>query len=412
MKLHALRGENMMRMKVFDLQLDDKGNLIVVSGKNGEGKSSLINSFVLALGGSKTDVAKLTTKPIREGAKKAFVEVEIGDYIVRRSWSSNDKDSLTVVDKTGKKYASPQKMLNEIVGDLSFDPLAFSRMTAKEQAALLLSIVELPINLEEHDAQRAQLYERRTEIGRDRDRVAGAFEEALVPSADTPDEEVSAADLAERLQAAQEEVRKKADLDLKIAQNQKDINSMEQHVMRLKEENKKLKAERGAFDETEPDIEGLRAQLQQTDLINSNVRAKKQKLKLKTELTQLEEQYDKATRFIDSLDAKKQKALEEAEMPIDGLSLDEDGVTFNDIPFGQLSMSQKIKVSTAIGMAQNPELRLMIVNDGSLLDKDNLKALQQMAEDNDFQIFVEMVDDSGEMGFVVEDGEVVPPEAK
>ncbi len=93
-------------------------------------------------------------------------------------------------------------------------------------------------------------------------------------------------------------------------------------------------------------------------------------------------------------------------MPIKGLGVDDEGVAFNKIPFGQLAKSEQIKISLAIAMATDTELKLIRIMDGSLLDSDNLKAIGEMAEKKDYQIFIEVVDDSGEVGFFIEDGKV------
>lgn len=406
MKIHALRGENMMRMKVFDLAFDDKGGTIIVSGKNGEGKTSLINSMVLALGGSKTDVSKLTTKKIREGEKSAWVEVEVGDYVVRRTWKSNDKDTVTITGRDGGKFPSPQTFLNKLIGDLSFDPLAFTRMEAKKQRELLLSIVDLPIDLEKHEAKRKEIFERRRDIGRERDRLEGAMNSAPDFLEGTPDEEVSLSALIEDLRSANEANKKLDQKRERHAFVRAEIERMEDQLRQYQEEEDELDAE---LESAPPriDTEKMEETMRNAEDMNAAVRAKKSYNGLRAEFDEQAKKYDAGTAFLEKMDKEKADALAKAEMPIGGLSFDEDGVTFDGIPFSQLSMSQQIKVSTAIGMAQNPDIRVMMVRDGSLLDSDNMKALATMAEQNDFQIFVEVVDDAADVGIVVEDGEVV-----
>jgi len=92
-------------------------------------------------------------------------------------------------------------------------------------------------------------------------------------------------------------------------------------------------------------------------------------------------------------------------MPIKGLSVDKDGVTYKGFPFSQLSDSEQLKVSMAIAMAVNPKLKVIRVRDGSLLDEENMKIIREMANNNDFQIWIERVE-QGEVGFIIEDGEL------
>lgn len=412
MKIHAIRGENMMRMKVFDISFDNKGNTIIVSGKNGEGKSSLLNAIVLGLGGSKTDIAKLTSKPIRDGAKKAWVEVDIdswdglGKWTVRRSWSSNDKDTLTILGKDGSKFPSPQKMLDKVLGDLTFDPLAFTRMTPKEQRALLLSIVDIPLDLAAHDAERDALYKERTEMGRRLDSHQGALQTLPSVPEDTPDEELSIMELIEKINESEAIIRERHNCVLKIQSLKDRIKELQSELCKAETEYQQL------LDGDPPGpVEVLKNNLANAERINRDVRQKQVNLSVAKSVQEAKQRYDAYTARISAMDTKKVEALSKAEMPIDGLSFDDEGVTFNGIPFAQLSTSQQIKVSTAIGMAQQPELRLMIVKDGSLLDSSNLQALGKMAEANDYQVLVEMVDESHEMGIVIEDGEIVSDSA-
>ncbi len=66
--------------------------------------------------------------------------------------------------------------------------------------------------------------------------------------------------------------------------------------------------------------------------------------------------------------------------------------------------AEKLRASVSIAMAMNPKLRVIRVRDGSLLDEDGLRLLAEMADKSDYQIWIERVDSSGKVGFVLEDG--------
>lgn len=106
------------------------------------------------------------------------------------------------------------------------------------------------------------------------------------------------------------------------------------------------------------------------------------------------------------LDETKSNALSTAKMPITGLGIDDDGITFKDKPFSQIGSANQLKVSLAIAMAINPQLRVIRVTDGSLLDEDNLEIIRKMAKDNDYQVWVECVETDGKVGFTLENGEL------
>jgi hypothetical protein len=93
-------------------------------------------------------------------------------------------------------------------------------------------------------------------------------------------------------------------------------------------------------------------------------------------------------------------------MPIEGLSFADDTVLYNGIPFGQCSSAEKLRVSLSMAMALNPELKVIRIMDGSLLDEDNLAIIREMAEAQDYQVWIECVASRPGMGIFIEDGEV------
>src|SRR5690606_34719409 len=112
------------------------------------------------------------------------------------------------------------------------------------------------------------------------------------------------------------------------------------------------------------------------------------------------------TEKIAGLDKAKATALASATFPVEGLGVDESGVTFRGVPFAQASSAEQIKVAAAMAMAANPKLRVIRIMDGSLLDDANLTAIAELAKEKDFQVWVERVGDPGPMGVLIEDGMV------
>lgn len=410
MKIIELRGENVKRMKAFALKPDE--HTVIVSGRNGQGKSSLLDSIVLALGGKSTEIAKLTKKPIRDGEDSAFVEVDLGEYIVRRTWSEKG-DSLEITGSDGVKFSSPQKMLDELIGDLSFDPLAFTRLSPKEQRAILLSLVDIGIDLDAWQKNYDEVYEKRTEIGREVKRLKGAAD-SIDGAWDkgTPNEEVSIVNV---LTARSEAEKFNNMLDLGISEiekKSKQVELCEQKIVELKQEIEAAKADMNGLvvslsDKEKKDLSTFDFEIENAEEINKKVRQKKQFQEVEKELIVMQQKYEKGSEYLLEQEESKAKALSEAKMPVSGLSFNEDGITFKGIPFAQLSQAEQIKVSMAIAMAQNPKLRIIRIDDGSLLDEDNMKAVSAMAEAQDFQVWVERVDSSGKVGVVIEDGTII-----
>jgi hypothetical protein len=102
----------------------------------------------------------------------------------------------------------------------------------------------------------------------------------------------------------------------------------------------------------------------------------------------------------------KAEALRIVKLPLEGLGFDDEGVTYNGVPFKQSSGAEQLRVSVAMAMALNPTIRVLRVKDGSLLDDENMSVLEGMAKENDFQIWIEVVKTNG-VGFILEDGEII-----
>jgi ABC-type histidine transport system ATPase subunit len=109
---------------------------------------------------------------------------------------------------------------------------------------------------------------------------------------------------------------------------------------------------------------------------------------------------------MEALQNKKTDALTEATFPVDGLGFDENGVTFDGKPFTQASGAEQLRVSLAMAMALNPQLKVIHIKNGSLLDSENMQIIEDMAKDKDYQVWIEVVDESGKVGIYIEDGEV------
>ena len=106
------------------------------------------------------------------------------------------------------------------------------------------------------------------------------------------------------------------------------------------------------------------------------------------------------------IERSKSKALTKAKFPVKGLAIDDDGVTFEGIPFIQCSAAQRIRISVAIGLAMNPKLRILLIREGSLLDEKNLAMIADMAEKADAQVWLERVSKGNECQVIIENGEV------
>lgn len=153
MKIIELNAENIKRLTAVEIHPDE--TVQIIGGNNGQGKSSVLDAIWLALGGGAAK--KSTARPIRDGEKKAKVTLDLGDLKVTRTWTSNDKSVLKVESVNGAQFKSPQAMLDKLVGKFSFDPLAFTQLSAKEQRQQLINLVDLDVDVDTLDAEQIRV---------------------------------------------------------------------------------------------------------------------------------------------------------------------------------------------------------------------------------------------------------------
>jgi hypothetical protein len=400
MRIVRLQAENVKRLRAVEITPD--GDVVVVSGRNAQGKSSVLDAIWLALAGAAG--AKETTRPIRDGETHASVSLDLGDLVVVREWTEKGT-TLKVTAPDGARYSSPQSMLDELIGRLSFDPLAFANESPKEQLATLLSVVELPFDLEQQAVRREGLYNQRTDTNREVKRLAAIVGGMADAPDGLPDEEIDQAALAAELEEA---LRIEGRHELA----HRDVTSKTALVAALKRQ--LLEAETdlaNAQDHASSlpplvDSEAIRVRLDAAETVNRQVRARDERAELAALLVRGRQESQRLTDEIAKIEREKADAIAAATMPLEGLSFDEDGVLFQGVPFSQSSSSERLRVGIAMAMALNPKIRVIRITDGSLLDSENLALIAGLCAEHDFQCWVERVDESGEIGVVIEDGQI------
>lgn len=416
MKILKLQAENIKRLHA--VEIEPNGNVVVIGGKNGAGKSSCLDAIEYALGGEPA-----VKMPVRRGEDKAKVVLDLGDLIVRRTFTAAGGSTLMVTNADGERKLSPQAILDKLVGKLTFDPLSFSRQKPDGQAETLRQLVGLDFT--EHDAKAKKLYDDRTTVNRDVKTLQARL--AAAPKHDdAPAEEVSAADvLAEQQKAAEQNsanqrARQSANASALSVKMQKDsVAAVREEVKRLTEELagqeknlSRLVSELAGFQTAceglqDVDLTPFRDKASKVESDNAKVRSNKARAKLHADWQAKEKEAENLTKQIDALDSERKRKTAGAKYPIDGLMFDTaGGVTLESIPFDQCSTADQLKVSVAIGLALNPTLKILLIRDGSLLDEDSMKLLSEMATKSEAQIWLEVVNPDDPTAVIIEDGQV------
>lgn len=434
-----MRVENIKRIKFAHIK--PKDNVIIVAGKNGQGKSSVLDAIAWGL----TGVSTVPRYPIRKGQRTGSVKIDIGDFVVQRFFTHVDEErsekghtyltKLIVTGKRGEAYPSPQVLLNQLLGKISFDPLAFMRMEDDEQLQELRGLVKFDIDIDALDFEQKTDYDARREFGRTVDSLKNRIAALPEPDAGLPAELLDVATLTEKLQNAAQHntgVAARKTEQEKLAKRQTEIlaegRKIDEQIRELLSAAEDLdgysrtysradkQTKQGIYQDLmrralaievgdEIDTAEVAAELTRANEINAQIQKAANYRQLQKELQEAEASWKDLDTRMKQRDETREKAIQRAQMPIDGLSIGHGLVMYQKLPLSQASNAEQIRVSMALGMAANPKLRVLRISDGSLLDDDSLQLIGESAKEHDFQVWIERVETTGKVSVVMEDGE-------
>jgi len=410
MRILNLQAENIKKLTAIDIT--PKDDVILITGENGAGKSSVLDCITMALKGGR----EIPEEPIKHGEDKGKIMLDLGDYVVLRSFTKNNT-SLQIRSKEGALQSSPQKLLDKIVGNISFDPLDFMNNDKKKQREIFLSLIG--VDTTGIDKEEKDLREERLLIGRQKDQLVARHKEMPEWKDVKGEEEISILSISKQLQDA---IKTNSDIDTFIQDNENikstamldverkkelekelaDLNLKINNAKLVYQSNKEKIATMVKIDTTP--IEDSMATLETT---NSHIRDNKEKVRVKLEADAAVDNYEGLTKRIDETISKRKKLLEKAPIPVPGLSFDDGELLYNDIPLDQASDGEKLMISLSISMALNPTLKVLRIKDGSLLDAKNRTIISKQVKDKGYQLWYESVGSDSKVGIVIEEGNII-----
>ena len=435
MKILSLKAANVKRISVVEITPD--GALVEITGKNRQGKTSVLDALWWGLEGAE----HIQTSPIRGDAEKATIQIDLGtegkvDYIVTRTMRRRPDagpgersftTSLTVSTAEGARFTSPQTILDNLIGSIAFDPLAFMSSTPKEQFETLRAFVP-GVDFAKIDALNKTDFESRTAAGRVLKTLAGQL--AGVPAVEgAPDVEVDEEPLLQRLQSAADhnsrirdedadrhesrrararKVDERARREARIKMLRDEADAMELTLVELDAE---IVAEAQAAEQlpalADPiDTADVRAQIDAARQANLLFRQAERRRSIEAEIVTTEADRTRLTKAMEDRKARVDKLIAAADLPVTGLAFGDGFLTLNGQPMEQASDAEQLELSVAVAAKLNPKLRVIRVREGSRMDSDAMSRLANYAQVNDLQVWVETVDSQRAGAVVLEDGMV------
>lgn len=431
MKILGFTAENVKRISLVEIQPGDDP-VVQITGRNGQGKTSTLDALDWLFSGG----GHIQDDPIRGGETKAVIQADLGEIVVRRTINRKEggkhTTSLTVEAANGARFSKPQQVVDSFMGALSLDPIAFLKSSPDEQFDTLRKFVP-GVDFGEIARDNAIDYAKRTEVNRDIKRLQTGAAAQILPTDPALDVPLGRIDEAALLEAMTNAAQTNADIQAQQAKRERLITDRNNQLATANLARERCAELRRQADEADRqaatadgiaaemtdavaafpaipapvDVSDVRGQIEQAKRINAAVGRREERERMLQEAASLEWEAEALTEAMETRDKRKQDAVAAAKMPVEGLGFGDGVVLVNGHPISQASGAEQLRLSVAIAMAMNPKLRVIRITDGNSLDADGMKLLREMAEEHDFQVWIERVSNGERLGFVIEDGRVV-----
>ena len=411
-KINSLEFENVKRIKAVALTPAQSG-LTVIGGKNGQGKTSVLDTLAWVLGGESYKPSEAT----RQGSViPPDLKVELSNGLIVERKGKNS--TLKVTDPSGGKGG--QQILNQFVEQLAINLPKFLNQSSKEKANTLLKIIGVGDKLFELENKEKSINDQRTAIGRIADQKK-KFATEMITYEGVPLEPLSAAELIKQQQeilAKNGENQRKRD---NVYSLQAERNRLAEKVNTLAEELEKYTellgkacedfeiASKSAEQLQNESTEELEKNIIDIDTINTKIRANLEKEKAEIDAESYKKQYDTMSGQIEQLREEKMMLLKSANLPLSGLSVENGELTYNGFKWDAMSGADQLKVSTAIVRKLNPECGFVLLDKLEQMDTDTLNEFGKWLEAEGLQAIATRVSTGDECSIIIEDGYVVTP---
>ena len=406
-KINSLEFENVKRVKAVRIEPTANG-LTVIGGRNGQGKTSVLDSIAWALGGEKYRPSQAQ----REGsALPPALHIELSNGLIVERKGKNS--ALKVTDPKGQKGG--QQLLNEFVEQFALDLPRFMSANNADKAKILLRIIGIEAKLAELDSTEQKLYNERHSIGVIADRKK-KYADEMIAYDGVPDAPVSASELISQQQEILarngENQRKRENADrIRLEYNQQygKVKALEMELAEAKAKLETLTADLEAANKSAQDLQDestaeLEENIRSIDEINRKVRANLDKEKAEEDAAQYADQYGVLTDKIEAIRRDRKKLLDSADLPLEGLSVADGELLYNGHKWDCMSGSDQLRVSTAIIRRLNPNCGFVLLDKLEQMDTETLREFGEWLEAEGLQAIATRVSTGDECSVIIEDG--------
>lgn len=427
-KINSIQLENIKRVKAVQLEPSETG-LTIIGGNNRQGKTSVLDAIVWALGGNRYK----PSEPHREGSvTDPSIKLVLSNGL--RVERSGKNGALKVTDPNGNKAG--QQLLDSFIAELALDLPKFMAASNKDKAETLLNIIGVGPQLHALDCKEQELYNKRHSIGQIADqKKKWAAEQPYYE--DAPEVLISAGELIKQQQAIllhnqkNKELRdEKTALENQVQRLHQDTAIIAQQIDELQKKHDELQKKRKALlveteskllqleaaSKTVEELEDestaeLEASIQNIDAINVKVRANLDKVRAEEEAEQYRVQYSDLTEEIEAVRKDRMALLDNANLPLAGLSVQDGELTYKGDKWDAMSGADQLIVATAIVRQLTPDCGFVLMDKLEQMDRLTLEKFGEWLEQEGLQVIATRVSTGEECTIIIEDGYILdqPP---
>lgn len=428
MKITKISISNFLKLK--DIEINPTKTSVIV-GKNRQGKTSILKAIRAAFDG------KIDESSIRIGEEKAEIMIELDDFNIKRVITEKG-NKLDVANKEGFKVPSPQKFLDNLIGNFSFNPIEFFELKPVERKKYLLNAIKITITQDElaeftgeklggldydvhaldvvEDA-RKYYYEQRTVANAEKSKKEKALADlnASIPEGFDPStvSEEHITKLREAIRTDEQERLKEEAHANSIVALQKQETDIKTEIERLTEKLKGvqdeiIKAVEVKFDVSDDvTIQAAKDTLEKLEGQRQILFTVKRAEEVRGELSEAVKAAERLDEIVKRLSKEVPEALvAKAKLPIAGLTISGDDILINGVTIDNLSSSEQLRFGLEVVRALNGAFKVICVDGIESLDGESFQFFLKEIEDDEFQYFVTRVKNAGEVGIEIEDGEI------
>lgn len=442
-KFESVEIENFKGIK--NLVIDIQGRSFMIVGANEAGKSSVLQSLLVAF-----DKGFLPSEPITVGEKKGETRVVITDgidtYTVETFFTpGNKKGRIVATNKLGEEIKAPASFFKTLLGDVGFNVFRdFFAAKKEKQVAILKELSGVGREIDKLNLERKVAYDKRTVVNREVDQYNATLDTMKMAEEDIDKYHVAYPKTIEQIEKEIADVQnnpvntKVKEVKDRVAERTSLINTnnngitlmsermttnlarikvLQKEVEDLSAINLSIADERTGLIETVKKLEDTNKQAAAWLETNKEVTADslilekstatfhadkyEQVMKLKdmqTKSIAKAQESRKLDQEIKGIDDKVSKLIASSSLPVQDLTFSDDEVLYKGLPFepGQINTATIETIGAEIAMAMNPKFKVIILENASLLDTAGKKRFIEKCEAKGYMVIMEVVsDDNG-----------------